>query len=739
MVDDTYYITPHEAALAVVATSMKKSRLPFYILCINSVIGAFLFSAGGMLYVMCEAGSRDLIPGAQIFVFLAQGAVYAIGLFYVIVCGMELFNSNILFFSVGVMRGAVTLMDLIISWFVSFWINLAATVFVVYVICYLSGVLKQENYVWGTNSIAESKNSFTFAENLIKGIAGNFFVCLAVYLQIMVKPLHVKFLMIFLPIFTFVAMGFSHVVADMFLVPAAIFNGCGYGFGHYFWKMMLPGAVGNMIGGSFFGIVIPWYLHLYVIESDMKKLNLPAYEERDEQPMLNMDSRVVRVPTHVSNSSTTNSTPSSIKEFKPDDENDISRVVSTKSNFSTSFSPNLSRYGTSPASIRSRNSNKQIRSPKGVFPVVDMGAPLMKEKTIAAPYLTTDDNDRYSNLVSVLHEDSRPTNNFNPNVNSNNDRGDNGSYGSSASSSSSDDSDSIDEDNQINVYSENNAIYQHGSNAHTENEDEDSRNDEYLENPYDPDEEKVGSKLLRAISRTVIRNAPKDLETGEANINNGTGDVESFTLAKAITRTATRIEHDLESKLAPPPPTKSKTTSKSQLQSQPQPQPQPQIETQYQAQPPQQNANKLTGNKLFRQFTFGGGGNDNDEIRRRLANAKITRKAAGMSNDIAGIHVATVDKDLHRQSISGKSSKSSRKKSSTSIKAPVINDSRLGGPYASDRWKHFTYDYELDEERPVSFISERSKEHESDNEDENNSNNKKDREKDTKQSASKAW
>lgn len=710
MVDDTYYITPHEAALAVVATSMKKSRLPFYILCINSIMGAFLFSAGGMLYVMCEAGSQELIPGAQIFVYLAQGAVYAIGLFYVIVCGMELFNSNILFFSVGVMRGAVTLMDLIISWFVSFWINLAATIFVVYVICFLSGVLKQENYILGTNAIAKTKDSFSFAENLLKGIAGNFFVCLAVYLQIMVKPLHVKFLMIFLPIFTFVAMGFTHVVADMFLLPAAIFNDCGYGFGHYFWKMMLPGAIGNMIGGSFFGIVIPWYLHLHVIESDMKKLKLPAYEERDEQPMLNMDSRVVRVPTNMPNANTpSSSTASSIKEFKPDGENDLSRVGSTRSNFSSSYNPNLSRYISSPGSIRSRNSNKQIRSPKGVFPVVDMGAPLMKEKTIASAYLPNTENDRYSNLDSVLDgnvdKSGNAYNDAKINMNaSNGSRDDNGSYQSVDSSSCN--SDSINGDNQVSEYS--------GNDSHNNQDIHNDFEDEYIENPYDPNEEKVGSKLLRAISRTVTRNAPKDLETGEASINNNEEAAEPFALTKAITRTATRIEHNIESKLVPPspplppppPPTKSKSTSRI-------PQCQSQSQSQGQSQP--QNANKITSNKLFRQFTFGGGGNDNDEIRRRLANAKITRKAAGMSNDIAGIHVATVDKNSHRKSISGKSSKSSRKKSSTSINAPIMHDSRLGGPYASDRWKHFTYDYELDEERPVSFISERSHEPDDDN------------------------
>jgi formate/nitrite transporter len=698
MVDDTYYITPHEAALAVVATAMKKSRLPFYILCINSIMGAFLFSAGGMLYVMCEAGSRDLIPGAYMFVYIAQGAVYAIGLFYVIVCGMELFNSNILFFSVGVMRGAVTLMDLFISWFVSFWINLAATIFVVYVFCYLSGILKQEHYVAGTLAIATSKNSFSFAETMLKGIAGNFFVCLAVYLQIMVKPLHVKFLMIFLPIFTFVAMGFTHVVADMFLVPAAIFNGCGYGFGHYFWKIMLSGAIGNIIGGSFFGIVIPWFLHLYVIEKDMKKLKLPVYEERDEQPMLNMDSRVIRVPTQLP--STSSSDPS-IQEFKPDDGNDISTVYSNRSAISAGYAPSISRVATT-ASFRSRHS-RQIRSPKGVFPVVDMGEPLTKEKTIASTYLH-DSNKEYfpTNIDSELNKRE--------NINSNDDENNNYSSQSSVNSNKSDGNDNYaDHDNDITGFSGNNSshdmVNQNEESIWNEDNQINSNNsdDLYMENPYDPDQDKVGAMLIHALSRTLTRNTVKDIETGDLN-NNFAADKDSasFKPVNAFRNVAPKIEPNSEIKLEnipisslhPHPPLKNKLSSK-----------------------PQINQNKISSNKLFRQFTFGGGGNDNEEIRRRLSNAKITRKAAGMSNDIAGIHVGTIDSDLHdtakRKSASGKTSK---KKSIASSKVPVINDSRLGGPYASDRWQHFTYDYELDEERPVSFISEESREDDSDKE-----------------------
>ncbi|KAG7705756.1 hypothetical protein KL930_003488 [Ogataea haglerorum] len=348
MADDTYYLTVHEAALAVVATAMKKSRLKPHILVINSIIGAILFSAGGMLDLMVQALNPGLVDHGFVgVVSLLQGSVYSIGLFFVISMGMELFNSNVLFFSVGVMRGAVSVVDLLTSWFVSLWVNLGATIFVVYLFCHVSGITSSGTYVSGSRAIAEDKESFSFMQTFLKGVAGNFFVCLAVYLQIMVKPLHVKLIMIYLPVFTFVSMGFTHCVADMFLIPAGLFNKCSFGWGRYFWKLLLPATLGNMVGGSFFGVVIPWYLHLVVIEQDMKQLHLPDYEERDEQPELNMDSRVVRTPGH----STVASLNSTIN-YNP---------------------PEVQPYAPSTAE----------RSPSGVFPVYDMGEPLERERSIA--------------------------------------------------------------------------------------------------------------------------------------------------------------------------------------------------------------------------------------------------------------------------------------------------------------------------------------------------------------------
>lgn len=369
MVDETLYITPHEAALAVVATSMKKARLRLDILIINSIVGGTLFSAGGMLALCAQAENPALNDANPGLVHMLQGMVFPIGLFYVIVMGAELYNSNILYFSVGVCRGAVSIFDLIISWFVSWIFNLGSNLFVCYVICHLSGVTQATLYKQGAIDIAVQKFDCTFIETFIKGIAGNFCVCLAVYLQLLAKPFHVKLLLMALPIFTFVSMGFTHVVADMFLIPMGMFEGAPIPVGTYIWKTLISATLGNAVGGSIFGIIIPFYLHLVVVERDRKLLNLPQFDAKDEQPELEMDSRVVRVPTQAQ------TTYSSSSSNSMDEKDGIDPVAYRPDTSGADLHQTLSTM--------SRRAGKDLRSPPGVFPVMGMGEPLTREKTIA--------------------------------------------------------------------------------------------------------------------------------------------------------------------------------------------------------------------------------------------------------------------------------------------------------------------------------------------------------------------
>jgi hypothetical protein len=68
-------------------------------------------------------------------------------------------------------------------------------------------------------------------------------------------------LAIFFPIMAFVAMGFDHVVANMFFLPAAIFTGAGtitWGDALHNW---LFAGLGNLVGAAIFVAGAYWYLY----------------------------------------------------------------------------------------------------------------------------------------------------------------------------------------------------------------------------------------------------------------------------------------------------------------------------------------------------------------------------------------------------------------------------------------------------------------------------------------------
>jgi formate/nitrite transporter FocA (FNT family) len=71
-----------------------------------------------------------------------------------------------------------------------------------------------------------------------------------------------KVLAIFFPIMAFVAMGFDHVVANMFFLPAAIFADVpGIGWDDAVKNWLLAGT-GNLVGAVVFVATSYWYLFL---------------------------------------------------------------------------------------------------------------------------------------------------------------------------------------------------------------------------------------------------------------------------------------------------------------------------------------------------------------------------------------------------------------------------------------------------------------------------------------------
>ena len=96
----------------------------------------------------------------------------------------------------------------------------------------------------------------------LRGVGCNWLVCLAVWMSLAAKSVSGKILAIFFPIMAFVAMGFDHVVANMFFLPAAMFAGVpDIGWGDTLLNWLLAG-IGNLVGAVVFVATSYWYLFL---------------------------------------------------------------------------------------------------------------------------------------------------------------------------------------------------------------------------------------------------------------------------------------------------------------------------------------------------------------------------------------------------------------------------------------------------------------------------------------------
>jgi formate/nitrite transporter len=114
-------------------------------------------------------------------------------------------------------------------------------------------------------AIADYKCSIGFAEAFFKGVLCNILVCLAVWLAMAGRHVIDKIAAVILPISAFVAAGFEHSIANMYLVPLGLFLDGGatesLTWGAFLWNNLLPVTLGNLFGGA--GMVGLVYYTIY--------------------------------------------------------------------------------------------------------------------------------------------------------------------------------------------------------------------------------------------------------------------------------------------------------------------------------------------------------------------------------------------------------------------------------------------------------------------------------------------
>lgn len=267
------------AAMAKVAEDAgvyKATKHPLTTFYLAITAGMFI-SIAFVFYITATTGTSTIPFGIA---KLIGGTCFSLGLILCVVCGADLFTSTVLIV-VAKASGRITWGQLAKNWVNVYIGNLfGALMFVVLI--WLSGMYMTANGAWGLNVLqtADHKMHHTFIEAVCLGILANLMVCLAVWMSYSGRSLMDKMFAMILPVAMFVASGFEHSIANMFLIPLGIvvrnfanpefWTAVGSSpdnFTHltvlnFITDNLIPVTIGNIIGGGVLVGLTYWVIYL---------------------------------------------------------------------------------------------------------------------------------------------------------------------------------------------------------------------------------------------------------------------------------------------------------------------------------------------------------------------------------------------------------------------------------------------------------------------------------------------
>lgn len=269
-------LPPEMAAKAERIGAEKAQTGAVRLLALAVLAGAFI-AFGAMASTVAAAGADDAMPYG--IAGILAGLAFSLGLILVVVGGAELFTGDNLMVMAW-SSGQIGSGRLIRAWALIYagnFVGAAATAVLVFL---------SEQHMLGHGSVglaalaaAHAKASLGFVPALVRGVLGNVLVCLAMWLCYSARSTADKILCIVPPITAFVAAGFEHSVANMYVLPLGLL--IKYFGADQFWQLLgrsaadypsltaaslidnlVPVTIGNMIGGGVLVGAVYWFVYL---------------------------------------------------------------------------------------------------------------------------------------------------------------------------------------------------------------------------------------------------------------------------------------------------------------------------------------------------------------------------------------------------------------------------------------------------------------------------------------------
>jgi formate transporter len=271
--ESSFIRTPAQMAKAAEdAAYAKATGNPLKSFLLGLTAGGYI-ALGFVFFTTSQVGAADLPWGVA---RVLGGVVFATGLGLVVLTGAELFTSSTLTLTARA-SGRITWGQLLGNWGVVYVANFLGALTIVGLV-YLGGTWHSANGGWGAvvlnTSLAKVQHSFL--EAFVLGVLCNLLVCLAVWAAYSGRTTTDKIVAVTMPIALFVASGFEHSVANMFMIPLGViikdtagadfWSAAGLSSSDYaaltwpgfFVDNLLPVTLGNIVGGGLMIGVLYW-------------------------------------------------------------------------------------------------------------------------------------------------------------------------------------------------------------------------------------------------------------------------------------------------------------------------------------------------------------------------------------------------------------------------------------------------------------------------------------------------
>ncbi len=269
-------LLPPEMALACEAAGTAKAgRDALALFVLGLLAGAFI--ALGAIFMTVVLTGADALPWGV--ARLLAGLVFSLGLILVIVGGAELFTGDSLMIVACASR-RITLGALLRAWTLVYLGNIGGALGTAALV-FLAG---QHGFAGGAVgktvlAVASAKAALPTVQLFFLAVLCNVLVCLAVWMSFGARSTTDKVLVIVPPIAAFVAAGFEHSVANLYLLPYAL--AIKAWAGPAFWSAIgedaaayaalsvgaalhniVVATIGNLVGGSLMVGAVYWFLYL---------------------------------------------------------------------------------------------------------------------------------------------------------------------------------------------------------------------------------------------------------------------------------------------------------------------------------------------------------------------------------------------------------------------------------------------------------------------------------------------